>query len=184
MSLSRKTVLPALAAILALSVPSFTLAHGGTFDYEEDSSEKVTVLTMIMTGGQVKHVPPSMGISPKGGIGFLTFNETTKVLCFSVSHDPIVGETTAHFHGPAAPGQGSHDHLWPDETTTLGNGSPKDGCTDPLSADEERALKAGLWFLEIHSTNYPLGEIRGQVIPVHGLQYGPGNGQNIPRDGH
>jgi hypothetical protein len=43
--------------------------------------------------------------------------------------------------------------------------SPITGTTRALTADEEMALLAGNWYFNIHSTQYPGGELRGQLIP-------------------
>ena len=75
----------------------------------------------------------------------------------------------AHFHGPAAPGQPAailHD-ISPSPSPL---GSPKNGCVT-LSAQEEKDLKKGLLYINIHSSIAPNGEIRGQVLPVKGVKY-------------
>jgi len=70
-------------------------------------------------------------------------------------------EIAAHFHGPAAPGATAGI------TVGLGAGSPKEGTTfvTPTQVDQ---IKAGLWYVNVHSTVCAGGEIRGQVVPVVG----------------
>jgi hypothetical protein len=155
----------ALLALVAVVSP----ARADTPDHGEFQGP-MSVYTAKITGGQVVNVPPRLGPSAGHGVAFLTFDETTKVLCYSVSDTHVANETVAHFHGPAAPGAHSPHHYWPPKGMSLPLGSPKDGCTDPLGKDAEKALKDGLWFLAIRSTDYVLGELRGQVLPT-GVRY-------------
>jgi hypothetical protein len=43
-------------------------------------------------------------------------------------------------------------------------GNPKVGSVGPLTAAFEAELNAGLWYVNIHTTFRPGGEIRGQVL--------------------
>jgi hypothetical protein len=70
-------------------------------------------------------------------------------------------EVAAHFHGPAAPGATAGI------TLGLGAGSPKQAIVF-LNPDQVAQIKAGLWYVNVHSVGCPGGEIRGQVVPVVG----------------
>jgi hypothetical protein len=176
----------------SLTVTTVLLAMAGGVlaapaDHDHDAGPgNTSVYISILTGGQVLNVPPFLGPAAGHGVGFLTFDERSKVLCYSVSHTPIDNETTAHFHASAPPGQHSPSHAWPEEGDSLPIGSPKNGCTEPLGKPAEKALKDGLWFLAIHSSDYVLGELRGQVLPMHGVSYGKNVGPEIldHDDGH
>ena len=78
-------------------------------------------------------------------------------------------ELVAHFHGPAAPGQAAAilHNISPSPSPL---GSPKNGCVT-LSGQEQKDLKKGLLYINIHSSIAPNGEIRGQVLPVKGVRY-------------
>jgi hypothetical protein len=41
----------------------------------------------------------------------------------------------------------------------------------PLDSQEEKALEKGLLYINIHSDQFPGGELRGQVLPTKGVTY-------------
>lgn len=95
------------------------------------------------------------------GAAHLTFNETTKMLCFSINFQSLVGaEILAHIHGPALPGTPA-GILFP-----LPLGNPKAGCVGPLTKDQKNALLKNSTYINIHSAAFPGGEIRGQILRV------------------
>jgi hypothetical protein len=111
----------------------------------------------VLNGGQV--VPPSP--SNAMGVGFLTFDERTKRVCYSISYSPLQGnETEAHLHG-APPGE-TNAVLY--DLTPLG--TPKVNCLGPIKPVEEKLLKQGRMYINIHTDVFVAGEIRGQVLPV------------------
>lgn len=74
-------------------------------------------------------------------------------------------QTGSHFHGPAGPGE-SADVLY-----TLPLGAKTAGSFNlavvgnlPV-ADQITALQKHQWYVDVHSTAYPSGEIRGQLLP-------------------
>jgi hypothetical protein len=68
-------------------------------------------------------------------------------------------ETLAHFHGPAPPG------LTAGVQITLPLGSPKIG-SQVLTATQVNDVKAGLWYVNIHSNLCGGGELRGQLSVI------------------
>jgi len=114
----------------------------------------------LMNGGQ--ETPPTT--SDALGVAFLTFDEATKMLCYSISFTTLTSaEAAAHVHGPATPGQ-SAAVLFP---LTPVPGNPKNGCVGPLTSGAlKKELKKGLMYLNVHTTQFPNGEIRGQIIPT------------------
>src|SRR5919198_5986483 len=107
----------------------------------------------LLNGAQ--ETPPNN--STALGLALLTFDESTKMLCFSLSFTPLdTGEVAAHVHGPGAPGQ-SAAILFP-----LPAGNPKNGCEQITSGKTKKDLKKGLLYMNIHSALYTAGEIRGQ----------------------
>lgn len=112
----------------------------------------------IMNGGQV--VPPST--SQAQGLGYLTYDTALKRLCFSITYsgfDPGAAETEAHIHNGKA---GITDIVFFD----LEVGSPKKGCVGPFSPKQEKALMRGDTYINIHTTVWVAGELRGQVLPI------------------
>jgi hypothetical protein len=121
-------------------------------------SSKVTFVA-VLNGGQV--VPPSS--SNTQGNGFLTFDNATKRLCYSISYGKLEGnETEAHLHS----GDSGETNAVLFDLTPLG--TPKLGCIGPLTASEERLLKQGRMYINIHTDVWVAGEIRGQVLPIRG----------------
>ncbi len=64
--------------------------------------------------------------------------------------------TAAHLHGPATPGQNAG------VVVPLSVPSPSTGLTT-ISAGAGADLMSGLWYLNVHSSAFPGGEIRGQI---------------------
>jgi hypothetical protein len=81
-----------------------------------------------------------------------------KVLSYEITFAGLESaETSAHVHGPALVGQNAG------VVFVLPAGSPKIGNYGPLTIAEEADLNAGLWYINIHSSGYGAGEIRGQI---------------------
>jgi hypothetical protein len=143
-------LLTAAAAGLYVGLATGTSAAG---------AGKIRPFTSILTSGQ--EVP--VGTSTAFGVAFLTFEEKTRELTYSITYQGLSSaETAAHFHGPAAPGADATVLVGIDQT-----GAAKQG-TVVLSKEQAALLKKGLVYINIHSTNFPGGEIRGQVLPSTG----------------
>lgn len=96
----------------------------------------------------------------------------TGLACFTIENDGIydylnyeisffglvAAESAAHIHGPALPGF-TAPPIFP-----LPAGSPKIGQLGPIFAPQLAQLNGGQWYVNIHSTTYPGGEIRGQIL--------------------
>jgi hypothetical protein len=111
-----------------------------------------TTFIALLNGGQ--EIPPNT--SNASGIAFLTFDG--KQLCFAITTTIGVQETAAHIHGPAAPGE-TAGILFP-----LDAGRAKNGCWSSPDKSVKRALKKGRLYLNIHTDDFPNGEIRGQIL--------------------
>lgn len=94
------------------------------------------------------------------------YNDDTNVITFDLTwtlgnmDDQTIG---MHFHSPATPMQNAPVRI---PVTGFSN-SPTgkfSGQTRPLTMEEEKDLKAGLMYYNIHSTTYPSGELRGNLI--------------------
>jgi len=99
-----------------------------------------------------------------------TYDDVTNALTWSGSFSGLTtGTNAAHFHGPAAPGVNAGiqvsmtggSNVFP-LAVTSGSFSGSATITDTQEAD----LLAGLWYVNIHTTMFPNGEIRGQVAAV------------------
>ncbi|HKA30829.1 MAG TPA: CHRD domain-containing protein [Candidatus Binatia bacterium] len=128
--------------------------------------------TFIAQINGAQETPPNS--SPSTGVAFLTFNKDNSNLCYAISYTPLEGtEFLAHFHGPAAkgdlagPGIASPILHSIDPPGPSPIGSPKNGCVLVSDKQQVKDLKAGLWYINIHTMpNHPAGEVRGQVLPL------------------
>ncbi|MFQ5600961.1 MAG: CHRD domain-containing protein [Candidatus Krumholzibacteriia bacterium] len=114
-----------------------------------------TSYTTNMDGNQA--VP--IAVTPASGSG--TFTLAGDLLSFNISMSGLLGtETAAHIRGPALPGS-TAEILF-----DLPLGSPKIGVVGPLSECDLSDLAVGLWYVNIETTSFPSGEIRGQIVPA------------------
>jgi hypothetical protein len=92
------------------------------------------------------------------GTADLTYDQKTKLLKWKVTYSGLTGPTTAgHIHGPAEPGKNA-----PVAIPFAKVDSPIEGSatlTDAQAAD----LKAGKFYINIHTAENKGGEIRGQL---------------------
>lgn len=92
------------------------------------------------------------------GSGTLSFDDYTNQLDWNISFNGLeAAQTLAHFHGPAAPGANAGVQI------TLPLGSPLIGSA-VLSDTQATQLLSELWYVNIHSSLYPNGETRGQLL--------------------
>ena len=105
-----------------------------------------------------QEVPSQCGFGATGtGSANITLDTATNQLSWNVSWSGLSGTVVAaHFHGPAPAGANAGVQV------SIGTVNPAIGST-PLNATQAADLLAGLWYLNIHSTQFPGGEIRGQV---------------------
>jgi hypothetical protein len=101
--------------------------------------------------------PPNA--SAGSGTVVTTLDKGTRVLRWTVTYSGLTGPVSAgHFHGPATPGQNAGVVV-----PFTGNlQSPFQGqatLTEAQMAD----LVAGKWYANLHTAQFPGGEIRGQV---------------------
>jgi hypothetical protein len=126
-----------------------------------------TTMVAALRGGQ--EVPPVA--TSAFGSGRFIIDTNANTVTYHISFTGLsAAETGAHIHGPADPGVNAgvvHD---------LGTGNPKVGVWNYPPAMEEDIL-AGRMYVNIHSTTYPGGEIRGQInhfaMDMDGFQENP-----------
>lgn len=97
-----------------------------------------------------------------------TYNMDTNVMTYTINFQGIT-PIAMHFHkgavgvsGPVTvpinPGNSNDPY-----SSTNPFSSPMTRSTSPLTDAQEAELLAGEWYINIHSSQYPDGEIRGQV---------------------
>lgn len=130
----------ALAIVLAAAAP----AHAETVMY-----------MAALTGAS--EVPPNDG---KGtGTVEANFDTDAKTLTWTISYEGLTGDAAAaHIHGPAAAGANAGPVV-PIEGSLASPIKGSATLTDAQAAD----LAGGMWYFNIHTAQYPDGELRGQL---------------------
>ncbi len=131
---------------------------------DDDADDNLVAFRNITVSG-ANEVPPvaSTGTGTFEG----TFNRTTKVLNYTVRWtlgDPNATTNNMHFHGPAEITESKGVRL---PITGFPTGSVNQtytAVTPALDAAQEEELLNGKWYINIHSTTYPGGELRGQLV--------------------
>ncbi|MFK8031126.1 MAG: CHRD domain-containing protein [Gammaproteobacteria bacterium] len=119
----------------------------------------ITVFNTVMTGDQA-NAGQGTGSTGKGA-ATMTLDSDTGLFSWFVAWENLVGDVTvAHFHGPATPDQNGGVQVVIDPSSNPTSGSMV------LTADQIDDLLQGLWYINIHSTENPGGEIRGQVLAL------------------
>lgn len=124
------------------------------------SAEILAYVGLPLTPTQEPTVPASVG---NGSLTAL-YDTNTKVLMYSIIYklNPNSTATNAHFHGPADLGANAGVAIGLPVLPT-GNAGKLTG-TVTLTAAQETDLRAGKWYLNIHSTLAAGGELRAQMI--------------------
>jgi hypothetical protein len=108
-------------------------------------------------------VPPNN--SPAKGLMEGTFDTDTNTLTWTVSYSGLSSAPIgAHFHGPV-----SYLGLTPEENAPIQVGTPGELASPfhgvaKIDAAQAKDLKDGRWYFNVHSKNFPAGEIRGPIV--------------------
>lgn len=113
----------------------------------------------------LQETPPNA--SPASGSATLVLDTAANTLSYTITYGGLVAtETAAHIHGFAPPGMAA-GVLHP-----LPAGNPKIGVWNYMEAQEANII-AGLTYINIHTSSFPGGEIRGQIVrEVVGVEEG------------
>jgi hypothetical protein len=138
-----RVIMPVLAAALLLA--------------GREASATTVTWEILLEGSQ--ETPPNA--TTAWGSAVLSYDTDTNQLSYDISFFGLSSaELFSHIHGPAARGVPAgilHN---------LPNGSSKIGSVS-VSEGDEASLLAGLWYVNVHSANFPGGEIRGQISGGH-----------------
>jgi hypothetical protein len=115
---------------------------------------------VALTGAQ--QVPP---VETSGtGTADLTYDPATRVVTWNISYSGLSAPATmAHFHGPAAAGKNGPVTVWLSKKGNAPESPIKGEAT--LTPEQAAQFTAGEWYINIHTSTHPAGEIRGQVVP-------------------
>ena len=130
------------AVAIALAVPTVANAESIAFTADLKGSSEV---------------PPNE--SQGTGTVEATFDTESKAFAWTIEYSGLTGDATAaHFHGPAAP-DANAGPVVPIEGSLA---SPIEGEAT-LTDEQATQLQDGMWYFNIHTAQYPDGELRGQV---------------------
>ena len=108
-------------------------------------------------------LPPSG--SPAKGTGYAWFDRHDKRLEWHVDYAGLGSSpTSAHFHGAAAVGAMAGVKI------DLGLAQPNVGSSIVVPI-QVPFVSTGLWYIDVHTTGFPAGEIRGQFVDAPCLQW-------------
>jgi hypothetical protein len=106
------------------------------------------------------------GSAGRTGSGSASLTLDGSSLSWHIEYSGLSGtSTTAHIHGPAAPGSSAS----PVTSPFVGTYGVKAGTFDgsaTLTSQNITDLNAGLLYINIHSSTFGGGEIRGQITTV------------------
>ncbi len=105
---------------------------------------------------------PTPVVTPGFGTADVYYNDVTGLLSWNIAYSGLIGTpTVSHFHGPAPAGVGAGVRV---DIAALSGGitSPMIGSTT-ISPAFGAELLDDKWYINIHSTFKPGGEIRGQL---------------------
>ncbi len=145
-----------IARRFALSTLAVTaaLAFGGC-SMMGMSHDKMMAGNMTVPLSASNEVPPNSS----SGSGTAKVTLDGNVLKWNVSYSGTTGPVTAgHFHGPAQPGANAGvvvPFAGPLASPIIGSAT-----LTPAQVDQ---LKAGMWYINLHTAAHPGGELRGQV---------------------
>ena len=117
---------------------------------------EIVTFSIRLDGGQ--EVPAVT--TPATGSGTATLDTTTNLFSWNITFSGLsAAQTAAHFHGAAL------QCVSAGVLIGLPNGSPIVGSAT-VSAAQETQILNGQWYVNVHTTANPGGEIRGQVMPA------------------
>ena len=145
---------------LELSSPTggATLGAPATATLNIESDDIIQVATRRFAGylDRTQEVPPTNS-NAKGG-GSVTLNDAETMIEVSLTFAGLgSAQTAAHIHGPALAGRNGPIIF----TLPLGNFTNQTFNVTPAQVAQ---LKSGMWYFNVHSANFPNGEIRGQIL--------------------
>lgn len=141
-----------LVRLLAILAITFYVSSCDDDDDSPTPNPNVT-FTAALTGA---HEVPANN-STAEGTATLTFNTVTKIFTISVTHN-VASTTVGHIHKGAVGVSG--DPVFPFASVV----SPISYTSAALDASMEADLNAHLYYVNIHSSAFPGGEIRGQLV--------------------
>jgi Cu/Zn superoxide dismutase len=170
------SVTPAQVADLKAGLYYFNV-HSTNFPGGEIRGQITVDSPFIATLNSRQEVPTNS--STATGFGRVNLNDTETQIIVSVDFAGLTSsQTVAHIHGPARPGVNAPVLFDLDPAPPQGGTSGS--FTDlffNITPAQVVQLKQGLFYFNVHSTNFPGGEIRGQIKPANKFADFSGDGR-------
>ena len=116
---------------------------------------------LVVRLDSAQEVPPTS--STAGGAGTLTLNADNTV-SYDISYSGLAADfLAAHIHGPAGPGTNAPVVFPLTNVATNNRSGALRGTVPALTASQVADLTNGLLYANIHTPDFPDGEIRGQI---------------------
>lgn len=130
-------------------------------DPDSAAGQDLHKVTLAAPLSPAEAVPPAGG-QAEGEI-YLLYDSGTGLLRWKASWSGLSGAITAiHYHGPATEGQTAPAvMIWPGPF-----GSAYEGRAT-LTPEQAADLIAGYWYVNVQTSRYPQGELRGQLLIVN-----------------
>ncbi|MCS4509006.1 CHRD domain-containing protein [Xylophilus ampelinus] len=143
-------------SLLCAGLATAAVLSGCATPAKPDPDAHLATFTTRLAG--TNEVPPN-GSMGTGTVDAL-FDRNTMLLRWKMSYSNLSGPPAmAHFHGPAAIGTNAPPAI----TFRAPLTSPYDGRAT-LTQAQAAELLAGRWYVNLHTAQYPGGELRGQMI--------------------
>jgi hypothetical protein len=99
------------------------------------------------------------------GFGTVVLDDVADMITVNLSWTGLVGgpATAAHIHGPGAPGVNA-PVLFPFSGVPSATSGSIPQQSFGITTAEIAQLEAGLYYMNIHNSTFPAGEIRGQLL--------------------
>ena len=149
--------MPAATAPTAPTMPGMPQMPPAAQQAAQAAQAQGMIIGNLMSAslGGAKEVPPN----GSSGSGIAAIKLEGDVLSWVITYSGLSGPVTgAHFHGPAA-ANANASVLVPFAGSL---GSPITG-SQKLTAPQIAGLRSGLWYVNLHTSAFPAGELRGQV---------------------
>lgn len=132
------------------------LALAGCKDKDDDNGPTpIPNLKVTTTLSGAKEIPANASTATGAVDG--DFNDEKNILKLNITYTGLDSLTGWHIHKAAVDTTGP-------VVISFGNSfSSPFAFTDTLTADQKTDLKAGLYYVNIHTKKFPNGEIRGQL---------------------
>jgi Cu/Zn superoxide dismutase len=140
--------------------------HTATFGNGEIRGQLLTAPTQKFSSTLNGYQVVPLVTSPATSTGTVLLSAAEDRITVTLSYSGLTGAATAaHIHGPAGAGANAGVLFDLSSSLPINNGGATEQ-TLTIAPAQVVQLKAGQLYLDVHSSNYPNGEIRGQVLPV------------------